>query len=150
MRGTPLVLANRAGLAGSEGVSGEARVPTSPAPAGIPAPQTTDRTAATTGPARAVVSPLSAVQVAEEAASQPAREVTAAAAATPARQPAPLSPRLIETAVFMHGNALPARPEMARAAQEFLFGEPRLSQALTGFESAARSLDGAKLSAHGP
>ena len=147
MRGTPLALANRTSPPGAAPVPAPAVAIASRAvaipvlPTGIPEPNQG---------ARPVVSPLAAVQVAEEPAGTPARQVPdvpVSAATTAARSSVPLSPRLIETAVFMHGNALPARPEMARAAQEFLFGEPRLSQALGGFESAARSLDGARLGA---
>jgi hypothetical protein len=99
---------------------------------------------------RPVISSLSEVMV-SSAPARPAvaqtgtaagREVPSPAQAVPQGAPAAatLSPRLIETAVFMHGNALPARPEMAKAAHEFLFGESRISQALEGFEASARAV----------
>lgn len=48
-----------------------------------------------------------------------------------------ISPRILETAVFMHLTGLPAVGDAARAANEYLFGETRVPEVLRRFEEAA-------------
>jgi len=53
---------------------------------------------------------------------------------------------LIETAVYMHLNRLPPGQQAARAAYEYLFGEIRIPEVLTMFESAAEAFQTAQSS----
>lgn len=56
----------------------------------------------------------------------------------PARPPT-VAPQVIETAVFMVARDLPATSESAAAAQEYLFSEPKLPDAMQRFTAAARA-----------
>jgi len=113
----------------------QAAVPAAPLP-GVPAvPVTPASLPMTNGSAQPVA------QATPEPVAQPAspQVPVPATAPTPApRLPAPVAPQIIETAVFMVARDLPATRESAAAANEFLFSEPKLPEAMQRFTAAAR------------
>ncbi len=69
-----------------------------------------------------------------------ARGLPAVEAAVNGARPAMLSGRAVETAVFLYSAGLPAHREVARAAFDYLFGEPRLPDLLVSFERTGEAL----------
>jgi hypothetical protein len=125
--------------------------PTPPADPGMVVPQAAVPAAPLPGVPSVPVSPASLPMTNETA--QPVAQATPepvaqpssppvpvpATAPTPApRLPAPVAPQIIETAVFMVARDLPATRESAAAANEFLFSESKLPEAMQRFTAAAR------------